>query len=52
MLSDDDGGPEEEIYGRIPNEVPDREDILWSGWDEVWHDGHSTPRLVASALLL
>ncbi|KAF8597731.1 hypothetical protein BDV93DRAFT_513047 [Ceratobasidium sp. AG-I] len=43
MLSDDDGGPEEEIYGRAPSDTPDHEEILWSGWDEVWHDDHSAP---------
>ena len=52
MLSDDDGGPEEEIYGRAPSNIPDREEILWCGWDEVWHDEHNMPRLVASVLLL
>ncbi|CAE6442054.1 unnamed protein product [Rhizoctonia solani] len=44
MLSDDDGGPDEVIYGhRLSIDVPGNEHIVWSGWDEVWWNGQNTP---------
>jgi hypothetical protein len=52
MLSDDDGGPEEGLYGQVPGDTPDHDAIIWSGWDEVLWDGHSAPRSVSSAVLL
>ncbi|CAE6497990.1 unnamed protein product [Rhizoctonia solani] len=44
MLSDDDGGPDEAVYGnRLSLDIPGNEHIVWSGWDEVWWNGQSTP---------
>ncbi|CAE7148824.1 unnamed protein product [Rhizoctonia solani] len=44
MLSDDDGGPDEGIYGnRLSIDLPGNEHVVWSGWDEVWWNGQNTP---------
>ncbi|QRV90460.1 hypothetical protein RhiJN_18478 [Ceratobasidium sp. AG-Ba] len=43
MLSDDDGGPEEDLYAQLPGVPLDRDAIVWSGWDEVTWDGQSEP---------
>jgi hypothetical protein len=44
MLSDDDGGPDEGMYGARVSLDGGNESIIWSGWDEVWWDGQNTPR--------
>ncbi|CAE6506498.1 unnamed protein product, partial [Rhizoctonia solani] len=44
MLSDDDGGPDESIYGHRPSiDILGNEHIVWSGWDQVWWNGQNTP---------
>ncbi|CAE6444942.1 unnamed protein product [Rhizoctonia solani] len=63
MLSDDDGGPDDAIYGhRLSIDVPGNEHIVWSGWDDrllllgyrggiqVWDCTHKQVREVLNLL--
>jgi hypothetical protein len=43
-LSDNDGGPDEGMYGARVSLDASNKPIIWSGWDEVWWDRQNAPR--------